>query len=66
MHTIKAAPPPSRTLETWLTLEVLTPQSIPKPEDLEASFRQKVRLDKFPDPWTRPSKKVNPREKGHF
>lgn len=66
MHTVKKAPPPTRTLETWLTLEVLTPQPIPKPKDLETSFRQQVRLDKTPDPWTRPPRKVNSREKGHF
>ena len=66
MHTVKKAPPSTRTLETWLTLEVLTPQPTPKPKDLEASSRQHVRLDKFPDPWTRPSRKVNSREKGHF
>jgi hypothetical protein len=66
MHTVKEAPPPIRTLEAWLTLEVLSPQKLPKPKDLEASGRQLIRLDDYSEPWKHLNTNPNPREKDHY
>jgi len=66
MHTVKKAPPPTRTIDAWLTLEVLSPQKLPKSKDLEAIGRQLVRLNEFSVPWERPTKITNPNEKGYY
>lgn len=42
---------PDSVLASWLTLEVLTPQALPDPRELETIRRTLVRLDEYPEPW---------------
>lgn len=40
-----------KILASWLTLEVLTPQPLPKARELEAINRKLIRLDDISEPW---------------
>lgn len=45
---------PDSVLAAWLTLEVLTPQTLPDARELETIGRTLVRLDEYPEPWQVP------------
>jgi hypothetical protein len=42
---------PDKLLTAWLTLEILTPQSLPSPQDLAVMHRRLVSLEEVPEPW---------------
>lgn len=44
-------PDPDALLAAWTTLEVLDPQPLPKPQDLEAVGQQMIRGTEHPEPW---------------
>lgn len=48
---VSAKPGADSILAAWLTMEVLTPQELPKARDLEAMNRALVRLSEYPEPW---------------
>ncbi len=45
------SPDPDALLAAWTTLEVLEPQPLPKPRDLEAIGQQMIRATEHPEPW---------------
>lgn len=44
-------PGPDPILAAWLTLEVLTPQSLPDVQELASMNRSLIRLEDIPEPW---------------
>lgn len=51
---IHSSPPAESLLATWTTIEVLDPQPLPKPEELETLDRRRIEADEHPEPWSDP------------
>ena len=48
-------------LDAWLTEEVLSPQAVPKAEDLKQMRRDLIRYDQYKEPWN--EKRLGKRDK---
>jgi len=61
-----APPEADSLLAAWITLEVLEPQPLPRPQELEAMGRQMVRADEHPTPWEEPRYGPRGRQRGVY
>lgn len=60
------APDADSLLAAWITLEVLEPQPLPKPQELEAMNRQMIRAHEHPEPWNEARYGPRGRQKGVY
>jgi len=60
------APDIESLLAAWITLEVLEPQPLPKPPELEAMGRQMVRSEEHAEPWNEPRYGPKGRQRGVY
>lgn len=60
------APDVDSLLAAWITLEVLEPQPLPKPQELKAMGRQMVRSEEHAEPWTEPRYGPKGRQRGVY
>lgn len=61
-----SVPDTDALLAAWITLEVLEPQPLPKPEELGSLGRQLVRSEEHPEPWTDAAHRARNRESGVY
>lgn len=66
VHRPVSTPAADSLLAAWITLEVLEPQPLPKPRELEAMSRQMIRADEHPEPWNEPRYGPKGRQKGVY